>query len=85
MDCTTCGTWNPEDKIRCWRCGAELPKPPEPKKSRMPSSRTWVWVVAVLFFVVTMLIQCGVLRIGDSGNQVGSLWVPALVLVHTIV
>jgi hypothetical protein len=71
MECPKCGTWNPDDKIRCWRCRAELPRPPEPRKSRKPSSQTWIWVVAVLFFVLTMLMQCGVLRIGDGGDRAG--------------
>lgn len=71
MECPKCGTWNPDDKVRCWRCGADVPKPPEPKKARKPGSQTWVWVVAILFFVVSALVQCGVLRIGGSGDDVG--------------
>ena len=30
-DCPNCGTWNPDDKLVCWRCQTELPKP-QPKK-----------------------------------------------------
>ena len=74
MDCPGCGTWNPDDKVRCWRCGAELPKPPEPKKDRKISSQTWVWVVAILFLVASTLVQCGVLRIGGPGDDVGFLY-----------
>ena len=73
MDCPSCGTYNPEDKVHCWRCGVELPKPPEPKRKRGPSSQTWVWVVAILIFVVSALVQCGLLRIGDGGDDVGLL------------
>ena len=74
MNCENCSTWNPDDKTKCWRCGVELPKPPEPKKRRQVNSQTWVWVVAILFFVVTMLIQCDVFQGGDAGDQVGALW-----------
>ena len=73
MDCPKCGTWNPDDKIKCWRCGADMPKPPEPKKPRKPMSQTWVWVVAIILLVVSTLVQCGVLRLGDPSDSVG-LW-----------
>ncbi len=82
MECPKCGTWNPEDKIRCWRCNTELPRPPEPRRSRQPSSQTWIWVVAVLFFVLTMLIQCGVLRIGDAGDRAGYWAAPSALPFH---
>jgi hypothetical protein len=85
MNCPKCSTWNPDDKTRCWRCNAELPKPPEPKKARKPNSQTWIWVVAILFFVVTTLIQCGVFRIGDAGDTVGSLWISFFSFAHNIV
>lgn len=71
MDCPKCGTWNPDDKVRCWRCSAELPKPPEPKK-RKQNTQVWIWVVAILFLVATTLAQCGIFRIGGS-EDVGLL------------
>ena len=74
MDCPDCGTWNPDDKIRCWRCGKDLPKPPEPKKPRKAGSQTWVWVIGILILVLGTLVQCGVLRIGGSGDDVGMIW-----------
>ncbi len=73
MDCPNCGTWNPDDKIRCFRCNTELPKPPEPKKPRQPASQMWIWVVAALFLVASLLVQCGIIRIGGSGEDVGAL------------
>ncbi len=73
MDCSGCGTWNPDDKVRCWRCGTELPKPPEPKKPRRNASQTWVWVVAILLLVLSTLARCGFFRIGDPGDNVGLL------------
>jgi hypothetical protein len=79
MECPQCGTWNPDDKNRCWRCSAELPKPPEKKKSKT-STQTWFWVVAILLFALTLLFQCGVFRIGDAGETTGSLWLPLLAL-----
>ena len=59
MECPKCGTWNPDDKARCWRCSAELPLPPKPRKPRRLSSQTWLWVVAILFSLLTVLAQCG--------------------------
>jgi hypothetical protein len=85
MDCAQCGTWNPDDKVRCWRCGTELPKPTEPKRSRRLSSQQWVWIVAALFSLLTILMQCGIFRGGDSGNDVGLLWMPVLVLAGVII
>lgn len=68
MECPKCGTWNPDDKVRCWRCSAELPPPPKPRKSRRLSSQTWLWVVAILFSLLTLLAQCGLLdREGERG------------------
>jgi hypothetical protein len=71
MECEKCGTWNPDDKIRCWRCSAELPAPPEPRKSRKPSSQTWMWIVVALFIVLTTLMRCGFLNFGDGGDNAG--------------
>lgn len=84
MECPQCGTWNPDDKIRCWRCNAELPKPPE-KKGRKVSTQTWFWVVAILLFALTLLFQCGVFRVGDTGDTTGSLWGPLLTLTRALV
>jgi hypothetical protein len=72
MDCPSCGTYNPDDKIHCWRCGVALPKPREPKKSRRLSAQTWFWVAAILLFAVSTLVQCGFLRRG-GGDDVGLL------------
>ena len=54
MECKKCGTWNPDDKIRCWRCNAELPKPPEPRKSKKINSQTWMWIMVAAFIILTM-------------------------------
>jgi hypothetical protein len=67
MECRECGTWNPDDKAKCWRCSAELPLPPKPRKSRKLSSQTWLWVVAILFSLLTLLAQCGFF--GGEGDQ----------------
>jgi hypothetical protein len=77
MECEKCGTWNPDDKIRCWRCNAELPAPPEPRKSRRPSSQTWMWIVVALFIVLTTLMRCGFLDFGGGGDNAG-FWQPSL-------
>jgi len=71
MDCPDCGTWNPDDKTHCWRCGSDLPEPVEPKRKREGSSQGWLWVVAVLFLIGALLVQCGLLRLGDMGGGAG--------------
>ena len=68
MDCPKCGTWNPEDKIHCWRCGADLPKPEEPKRKPKAKRQIWLWVAAVLFLIGVTLVQCGLVRLGDGGS-----------------
>lgn len=68
MDCPDCGTWNPEDKLRCWRCGADLPEPAAPKQRRKGRSQAWLWVAAILFLIGATLVQCGLLRLGDGGG-----------------
>ena len=72
MECTKCGTWNPDDKVRCWRCNAELPRPPEPRKSKKINSQTWLWVVVVIFVVVTTLFRCNAFDLG-GGEGTGFL------------
>ncbi|MHB0858975.1 MAG: hypothetical protein ACYC5M_15590 [Anaerolineae bacterium] len=60
MDCPNCGTYNPENRTTCWRCDKELPKP-KPQKQRNPqSARNWLYIVAVIFLVITALQMCGV-------------------------
>lgn len=57
-NCTHCGTWNPEDKIVCWRCQTELPKPVAKKKRgqlRVLGVPLWLWL-AGLFFVGMMIV-----------------------------
>jgi len=71
MECEKCGTWNPDDKTRCWRCSADLPAPPEPRKSRKPSSQTWMWIIVALFIVITTLMRCGFLDFGGGGDNAG--------------
>ena len=72
MECKKCGTWNPDDKIRCWRCNAELPKPPEPRKSKKINSQTWMWILVALFIVVTTLFRCNAFDMG-GGEGTGFL------------
>jgi len=57
VDCPKCGTWNPDDKTRCWRCNEELPKPrPAPEKKRRGVPMTWIWI-AIGVMVVLMILQ----------------------------
>ena len=71
MECQKCGTWNPDDKVKCWRCSEELPLPPKPRQSRKISSQTWLWIAAILFSLVTFLAQCGLL--GGDGDRGGGI------------
>lgn len=61
MNCPNCGTWNPEDKLVCWRCQTPLPRP-EPKKERIPrrflGMPLWIFVFLVLFLIMPFLYQC---------------------------
>ena len=60
MDCPNCGTYNPEDRETCWRCGETLPRP-EPKKKKNPqkSAQTMLYVLIAVFAVFTLLRMCG--------------------------
>jgi hypothetical protein len=71
MECEKCGTWNADDKIRCWRCNAELPKPPEPRKQSKINSQTWLWIIVAVFIVVTTLFRCNAFDLGDGGDGTG--------------
>jgi len=69
-DCPNCGTWNPEDKIVCWRCQAELPKPVQKKKRqvrRVAGLPLWTWVLLGLFVVLWTAGQCFVFGGGLPG------------------
>lgn len=61
MDCPNCGTWNPDDKVRCWRCNTELPRPETPKKNQAAFNTTWLWILIVAMVLCT-LAQCFVLQ-----------------------
>jgi len=74
MDCPECGTWNPDDKIRCWRCNTLLPTPEEKKKTRNISKQTWFWVGAILIFVLMTICQCSILGGGGDQEGVGQIW-----------
>ena len=59
VNCPKCGTWNPDDKIVCWRCQAELPRPKEQKKRRSPAvSWLWMWGVIIILAIVLILQTC---------------------------
>jgi len=69
MDCPNCGTWNPDDKIKCWRCNTELPKPVEQKPKRRKAN-TWLWIGIVIFVLFMLLQQCFLL---GNNPDTGSL------------
>ena len=57
MDCSNCKTWNPDDKEVCWRCQTPLPKPKPPKERRQGGFPSWMWLLIVAFFAMTLLSQ----------------------------
>lgn len=60
-NCPNCGTWNPDDKIVCWRCQTELPKPVIKKKkqpARFAGLPVWMWVAIVMFMILFFAGQC---------------------------
>jgi hypothetical protein len=61
MDCPKCKTWNPDDKLICWRCQAELPKPVEKKKKRTPTIflglPIWAWIMLAAMVLIWVFAQ----------------------------
>ncbi len=67
MDCPKCGTWNPDDKIVCWRCQTPLPKPETPKQRKprlLMGMPIYIWLVLLLFLLLPLLWQCGAPLLG---------------------
>ncbi len=67
MDCPNCHTWNPDDKLVCWRCQTELPRPVEKKKKTPPrlflGLPAWSWALVVLMMAAFLLFQCQGMRL----------------------
>jgi len=60
MNCPECGTYNPDDRKRCWRCGHELPQPkPVKKKDPQKSWKTAMYLAAAFLIITTLLQFCG--------------------------
>jgi len=76
MDCPNCGTWNPDDKVKCWRCSFELPRLPEKKPRRRMSPNTWLWIGLILFALFLVLQQCFLM----GGNPDASSMLPFTLL-----
>ncbi|MGC9335040.1 MAG: hypothetical protein ACP5JJ_12880 [Anaerolineae bacterium] len=62
MDCPNCGVYNPEDRVVCWRCDQELPKPKEPKKKQhdpaLAQRRMWLifGVILIVWILLTWVL-----------------------------
>jgi uncharacterized membrane protein YvbJ len=58
MDCPNCGVYNPEDRIICWRCDQELPKPPkrEKKKHDPAQAQRRMWIIVGVALILWLLI-----------------------------
>ncbi|MBN1581407.1 MAG: hypothetical protein JXA89_11960 [Anaerolineae bacterium] len=61
MDCPECGTWNPDDKLRCWRCNASLPMPEPHKKKRRVNAQIWIWIAFILLLALSTLVRCAII------------------------
>ncbi|MGD8397848.1 MAG: hypothetical protein PVG11_03245 [Anaerolineae bacterium] len=71
MDCPNCGVYNPEDRIVCWRCDQELPKPKQDKKKRADPGamrrRMWIMVIAAILLWVLLSWVIFPLLMGGGG------------------
>lgn len=76
MDCPNCGTWNPDDKVNCWRCNAELPRPVEKKPRRRLGPNTWLWIGILVFVLFMLLQQCFALGNNPDAGSLLPLIVP---------
>jgi uncharacterized membrane protein YvbJ len=58
MDCPNCGVYNPEDRVVCWRCDHELPKPEEPKKRKTDAARAMrrMWILVAIVLIIWILL-----------------------------
>ncbi|MFN2290533.1 MAG: hypothetical protein ACK2UC_05000 [Anaerolineae bacterium] len=74
MDCPNCGVYNPEDRIVCWRCDQELPKPKESKKKSTDPAQAQrrIWLILIVALVVWILITWILPRLLGGGLLPGS-------------
>lgn len=74
MDCPNCGVYNPEDRIVCWRCDQELPKPKESKKQKADPAQAQrrMWLILIVALVVWLLITWILPRLLGGGLLPGS-------------
>lgn len=58
MDCPNCGVYNPKDRVVCWRCDQELPRPKEPKKKGRQGglSQRRLWIMIALALLVWIIL-----------------------------
>jgi hypothetical protein len=76
VDCPECGTWNPDDKLRCWRCGTTLPIPAPPRKTWRVNAQVWIWIAFIGLLVLSTLVRCAIAGgIGsDSVGWMNNVW-----------
>jgi len=60
MNCPNCNTFNPDEREKCWRCDAPLPKPVEEKKRDARATNQimmYVLIAALLLFSLLQMCQ----------------------------
>lgn len=59
MNCPNCNTFNPDERDKCWRCDAPLPRPVE-KKKRDPraTNQIMMYVLIAALLVFSLLQMC---------------------------
>lgn len=61
-ECVNCKTWNPDDKMVCWRCQTPLPRPKSPQPKRRMSYITLSWLIVALFLIGWLFFQLFILN-----------------------
>jgi uncharacterized membrane protein YvbJ len=70
MDCPNCGVYNPEDRIKCWRCDQELPKPKETRKEQKDpvALQRRMWILVAVAVILWLLLTWVVLPLLFGGS-----------------
>ncbi len=82
MECPSCGAYNPEDRIQCWKCDDLLPTKREerPRRDQQGRMGMWTWLILILLGAVWFFTQCnGPIQQPTSRNPAPSAIVRPLI------